>query len=157
MAPRRYTAEFEDNGHGQLRVGGALREDAAGPWRVQAVEGTLPDDGSALIIWRNRPRDGEYESESEKALKSATGASDPVLSGNETAGIDRDNAVLDAWFEQRGYARDANGPGTPFTPDLVFVNGDCNLLSLRPSDATWEVQLIEERFLRLMFETEGLE
>lgn len=36
--------------------------------------------------------------------------------------------------------------------DLIYVNGDNNLENLRRPDETWKVRLIEEDFLRLMFE-----
>ena len=156
-APRRYAAEFGDNEHGRLKVRGALREDAAGAWRVQAVEGTLPDESRALVIWRNLPGDGDEDDENGGEGIEKPGGRERSDPHTPTAGIDKDNAVLDAWFEQRGYARDGSGAAAAFVPDLVFVNGDCNLQSVRPPDAAWEVQLIEDRFLRLMFETEGLE
>ena len=37
--------------------------------------------------------------------------------------------------------------------DVIFVNGDNHLENARRPDETWKVRLIEEEFLRLMFET----
>ena len=37
--------------------------------------------------------------------------------------------------------------------DVVYVNGDNHLENARRPDETWKVRLIEEEFLRLMFET----
>ena len=82
----------------------------------------LPDDRRALVIWRHR------------------------LSGDEPDGIERDNAVLDAWFKQSGHdARQADF-------DLIYANGDHNLDSLKETDQTWTGQTIEDHFKRLMFE-----
>ena len=121
-APRRYDAEFGDAGQNNSTATVALKETPDGPWWFRTVEGVLPDDRRALIIWRNRP------------------------GGDEASGIERDNAVLDAWFKQSGHhARQANF-------DLIYVNGDHNLDSLRETDQTWTGQTIEDHFKRLMFE-----
>ena len=40
--------------------------------------------------------------------------------------------------------------------DLIYVNGDNNLENIRRPDETWKVRLIEEDFLRLMWDTETL-
>ncbi|MYE60502.1 MAG: site-specific DNA-methyltransferase, partial [Candidatus Dadabacteria bacterium] len=37
--------------------------------------------------------------------------------------------------------------------DVIYVNGDNHLQNTRRSDETWKVRLIEEEFMRLMFET----
>jgi adenine-specific DNA-methyltransferase len=39
--------------------------------------------------------------------------------------------------------------------DLIYINGDNNLENLRRPDETWKVRLIEEEFLRLMFDEEN--
>ena len=125
------------------------------------MEGTLPDDRRVLVVWRNRPGDGDdgkYEDErcDECNVPGSLGVvNDPAPGPPRSVGIDKENAVLDAWFEQRGYAHDGSDPAAGSVPDVVFVNGDCSLLSLRPRGATWDVQLTEEHFLRLMFEPEG--
>jgi adenine-specific DNA-methyltransferase len=36
--------------------------------------------------------------------------------------------------------------------DLIYVNGDNHLENLRLPDETWKVRLIEEEFMRLMFD-----
>ena len=94
-----------------------------GRWWFRTVEGLLPDDGRALVIWRNRP-----------------GGDDPGC------GVERDNAVLDAWFKQSEHdARHADF-------DLIYANGDHNLDSLKETDQTWTGHTIEDHFKRLMFE-----
>ena len=125
-APKRYDAEFSDAGQSHTIATVALEETPDGPWWFRTVEGLLPDDRRALVIWRNRP------------------------GGDEAAGIERDNAVLDAWFNQSEHdARHADF-------DLIYTNGDHNLDSLKETDQTWTGHTIEDHFKRLMFEgTEG--
>jgi adenine-specific DNA-methyltransferase len=56
-----------------------------------------------------------------------------------------DSHALNDWFEKQAYdSRD-----TEF--DLIYVNGDNNIENLRRTDETWKVQLIEDRFMPLMF------
>jgi len=66
-----------------------------------------------------------------------------------TAEPEQDNLVLDERFSKQGYsAKDSEF-------DLIYVNGGNNLENLKAPDDTWKVRLIEEVFLRLMFEMEG--
>ena len=121
-AGRRYDAEFGDVGGSSSMSAVFLKETPDGPWWFRTVEGLLPDDRRALVIWRNRP------------------------SGDEPDGIERDNAVLDAWFKQSGHdARQADF-------DLIYANGDHNLDSLKETEQTWTGHMIEDHFKRLMFE-----
>jgi adenine-specific DNA-methyltransferase len=57
------------------------------------------------------------------------------------------NEQLEALFREQGYL-DRSGAEAL---DLVYVNGDCTLSSIRPEGATWQVALTEEAFQRLMF------
>jgi len=59
---------------------------------------------------------------------------------------DKSNADLEEFFRKQDY----NPRDMEF--DLIYVNGDNNLENLRRPDETWKVRLIEEDFLRLMFE-----
>jgi adenine-specific DNA-methyltransferase len=62
---------------------------------------------------------------------------------------EQDNLVLDEWFTKQGYsAKDSEF-------DLIYVNGGNNLENLKTADDLWKVRLIEEDFIRLMFEAEG--
>lgn len=121
-AAQRYDAEFGDAGPSNSTVTVALKETPDGRWWFRTVEGVLPDDRRALIIWRHRP------------------------GGDEPDGIERDNAVLDEWFKQSGQQ------ACQADFDLIYVNGDHNLDSLRETDQTWTGHTIEEHFKRLMFE-----
>ncbi len=125
-APQTFTAEFERDGEGRLRLKGRLKQQAAGPWWFRTVTGATRDGRKTLVIWRKRP------------------------GGDETEGIEQDNLVLDEWFTRQGYS----SKDSEF--DLIYVNGDNNLENLKAPDDTWKVRLIEEDFLRLMFEAEGV-
>ena len=121
-AAKRYDAEFGDDGGRHSTSHVSLKETPNGPWWFRTIEGALPDDRRALVIWRNRP------------------------GGDEPDGIERDNAVLDEWFKQSGH----DVRQTDF--DLIYANGDHNLDSLKETDQTWTGHTIEEHFKRLMFE-----
>ncbi len=125
-APRQIDARFERDGEGRLTLKDGLRETPDGQWWFRAVEGLLPDDRRALVIWRKRP------------------------GGDTTEGIEQDNLVLNEWFKAQGWAERSEGDGT--SPDVVYANGDHNLRNVRPTGATWEAHLLEDHFFRLMFE-----
>ena len=121
-AARRYDADFGDAGQSTSTATVALKETPDGAWWFRTVQGVLPDDRRALIIWRNRP------------------------GGDEPDGVERDNAVLDEWFKQPGH--DVRQTDL----DLIYANGDHNLDTLEEADQTWTGQTIEDHFKRLMFE-----
>ncbi len=125
-APQTFTAEFEPDGEGRLRLKGRLKQEADGRWWFRAVAGATPDGRRTLVIWRKRP------------------------GGESAEGIEQDNLVLDEWFTKQGYS----SKDSEF--DLIYVNGDNNLENLKTPDDTWKVRIIEEDFFRLMFETEGV-
>jgi adenine-specific DNA-methyltransferase len=61
-----------------------------------------------------------------------------------------DNDKLDDWFKKQGYnTRDQEY-------DVIYVNGDNNLENIKKPDQTWKVRLIEEEFLRRMFDVADL-
>ncbi len=121
LATNRYDAEFGDVEESRTTPL-SFTKTPAGQWWFRAVEGVLPDDRRALVIWRNRP------------------------GGDEPGGVERDNAVLDKWFQQSGYAaRQADF-------DLIYANGDHNLDSLGEIRQPWIGHTIEDHFRRLMFE-----
>lgn len=60
---------------------------------------------------------------------------------------EKSNADLEEFFRKQDY----NPRDMEF--DLIYVNGDNNLENLRRTDETWKVRLIEDEFMRLMFDT----
>lgn len=123
--PECFDATVDRDSEGRLRLSARLRQDPKGPWWFRTVVGTMPNGERTLIIWRKRP-----------------GAETPE-------GVERDNVVLDEWFQKQGYS----SKDSEF--DLIYVNGDNNLENLKTAGDTWKVRLIEEDFHRLMFDTEG--
>jgi adenine-specific DNA-methyltransferase len=61
-----------------------------------------------------------------------------------------DNDKLDDWFRKQGY----NTKDQEY--DVIYVNGDNNLENLKKPDQTWKVRLIEEEFLRRMFDVQDV-
>jgi len=61
-----------------------------------------------------------------------------------------DAEKLNEWFNKLGY----NSRDQEF--DIIYVNGDNFLENLRREDHTWKVRLIEEEFLKRMFEVKDV-
>ena len=96
------------------------------PWWFRKVEGWVPR-GPA------NPNNGERE----KVL---------VIWRKLTDDLEKDNLILDEWFQ--AHCRDTKG--VPF--DTVYVNGSSNLMNLRQPEEGWEVRLLEQEFLRRMWD-----
>lgn len=125
-APQVFSAGFERDSENRLQLKDGLKQDKAGAWWFRTVTGAMPDGRTTLVVWRKRP-------------------------GGETVeGIEQDNLVLNEWF--RMYGRPSKEGGF----DLVYVNGDNNLETLKTQEDIWKVRLIEEDFHRLMFDTREL-
>jgi adenine-specific DNA-methyltransferase len=137
-APQTLKAAFVRDNEKRLRLKGRLKQIPPNPplskggaesgkvWWFRTVSGATPDGRKTLVIWRKRP------------------------GGDSAEGIEQDNLVLNEWFARQGYS----SKDSEF--DLIYVNGDNNLENLKTPDDTWKVRLIEEDFLRLMFDTEGV-
>ncbi|NLX24730.1 MAG: hypothetical protein GXY61_02050 [Lentisphaerae bacterium] len=66
-----------------------------------------------------------------------------------TDDIEQDNLMLDEWFQKnRISTRD-------FEFDTIYVNGSNNLPNLKLDDENWKVRLIEEEFMKRMWNGEG--
>ena len=66
-----------------------------------------------------------------------------------TGNIEQDNVVLDEWFQKnRISTRD-------FEFDTIYVNGSNNLPNLKLDDENWKVRLIEEEFMKRMWNGEN--
>ena len=74
-APQCFSASFERDGEGRLRLQGRLKPEETGPYWFRTVTGTTPDGRRTLIIWRK-------------------------LTGTP----EEDNLVLDEWFTKQGYS-----------------------------------------------------
>lgn len=121
-APQCFEAKFERDSEKRMTLKGRLKSKDDAPHWFRTVTGTTPDGRKTLVIWRKRP------------------------GGEDPAGVEQDNLVLDAWFTKQGYS----SKDSEF--DLIYVNGTNNLENLRTATDTWKVRLIEEDFHRLMFE-----
>jgi len=71
-APRSFSAEFERDTEGRLKLAGRLKQDAGGPWWFRTVTGTTPEGRKTVVIWRK-------------------------LTGN----AEQDNLVLETWFRDK--------------------------------------------------------
>ena len=120
--------ELPEDQYTKLAVTGCIRQDEGGPWWFRKIEGWVPKDPANL-------NNGERE----KVL---------IVWRKLTDDIEKDNLMLDEWFcLNRINSRD-------FAFDTVYINGSNNLLNLRPNDEYWNVQLIEEEFMKRMWDDE---
>lgn len=136
--PQTFTATFKrvadpelpEDQHTKLVVDGKIRQDADGPWWFRKVEGWVPKDPA-------NPNNGQRE----KVL---------IVWRKLTGDIEQDNLMLDEWFQKnRISTRD-------FEFDTIYVNGSNNLPNLKLDDENWKVRLIEEEFMKRMWDVEGV-
>jgi adenine-specific DNA-methyltransferase len=125
-APQIFNAEFERNNEGRLRIKGRISEKTDGKWWFRTVTGTTLNGRKILVIWRNFPKTDDAES------------------------IEENNLLLDTWFTKKDYS----SKDSEF--DTIYVNGTNNLENLKTPEDLWKVRLIEEDFMRLMFEDTGV-
>lgn len=96
-------------------------------WWFRKLEGWLPKDIA-------NPDNGQRE----KVL---------VVWRKLTGDLEKDNVMLDEWFQKnRISTRD-------FEYDIIYVNGSNNLPNLMQEGDNWKVRLIEEEFMKRMWET----
>lgn len=118
--------ELPEDQHTKLVVDGRIRQDEGGPWWFRKVEGWVPKDAA-------NPNNGQRE----KVL---------IVWRKLTDDIEQDNLMLDEWFQKnRISTRD-------FEFDTIYVNGSNNLPNLKQDDENWKVRLIEEEFMKRMWE-----
>ena len=135
-APQTFSAKFKreidpelpEDSQTRLAVDGRLTQDENGPWWFRKAEGWVPADP-------NNPNNGERQ----KVL---------IVWRKLTGKIEEDNLMLDEWFQRnRISTRD-------FEFDVIYVNGSNNLPILKQKGDNWKVRLIEEDFMRLMWDME---
>ena len=94
-------------------------------WWFRKIEGWIPKDSA-------NPNNGQQS----KIL---------IVWRKLTGDQGKDNAVLDSWFQKnRISTRD-------FEFDIIYVNGSNNLPNLQIEGDTWKVRLIEEEFMKRMW------
>ena len=121
--------ELPEDQHTKLVVDGRIRQDEGGPWWFRKVEGWVPADPA-------HPDNGQRE----KVL---------IVWRKQTSDIEQDNLMLDEWFRKnRISTRD-------FEFDTIYVNGSNNLPNLKLEDEHWKVRLIEEEFMKRMWNGEN--
>ena len=120
--------ELPDHQRTKLVVDGRIRQAEGGPWWFRKVEGWVPKDPAS-------PNNGQRE----KVL---------IVWRKLTDDIEQDNLMLDEWFQMnRISTRD-------FEFNTIYVNGSNNLPNLKQDDENWKVRLIEEEFMRRMWEVQ---
>ena len=67
-----------------------------------------------------------------------------------TSDLEKDNLMLDEWFQKNLIStRD-------FEFDTIYANGSNNRPNLKLDDENWKVRMIEEEFMKRMWNEEGL-
>jgi len=113
----------------KLVVDGKIKQNADGPWWFRKVEGWVPKD-------KSNPNNGQRE----KVL---------IVWRKLTGDLERDNLMLDEWFQKnRISTRD-------FEFDTIYVNGSNNLPNLKLDGDNWKVRLIEEEFMKRMWDVKN--
>ncbi|HOJ05410.1 MAG TPA: site-specific DNA-methyltransferase [Bacteroidota bacterium] len=101
-------------------------------WCIRKVEGWVPRDAA-------NPNPAKAE-QREKVL---------IVWRKLTGDIEQDNLMLDEWFQKnRISTRD-------FEFDTIYVNGSNNLPNLKLDNENWKVRLIEEEFMKRMWEVQA--
>ena len=137
-APQSFKASFQREKDPELPKDDQTRlalksrfiEDAKGPWWFRKVEGWVPADP-------NNPNNGEQR----QIL---------IIWRKLTGSHEEDNLMLNEWFQRNRAAT------KPFKYDTIYTNGSNNLPSLKRKGDTWVVRLIEEDFMRLMWDVEDI-
>ena len=120
--------ELPDDQHTKLIIDGKLENRENGSWQIRSIEGWTPAD-----------RANPDNSMKEKVL---------VIWRNLTSDIEKDNAILDAWFNKKRI-----NP-LDFEFNVIYVNGTNNLPNLKLDNENWKVRLIEKEFMKHMWEVE---
>jgi adenine-specific DNA-methyltransferase len=137
-APNTFTAAFHRNQDPELPldqctklvVNGQIEQVADGPWWFRKVEGWIPKESA-------NPNNGQREN----IL---------IIWRKLTGDLEKDNLMLDEWFRANCIN---NNVDIKF--DIIYVNGSSNLLNLRMEGETWKVRMIEEEFMKRMWDIEA--
>jgi adenine-specific DNA-methyltransferase len=135
--PQRFTAAFTrlpdpelpEDQNTKLTVDGKITPAEDGAWWFRMVEGWVPKDTA-------NPNNGQRD----KVL---------IVWRNLTGSLEQDNAVLDEWF-LRNRIKPTDGEY-----DIIYANGSNNLPNLRKEGEEWKVRLLEEEFMKRMWDIEA--
>lgn len=110
----------------KLIINGDFKQVADGKWWIRKVEGWVPKNPYS-------PNDGLKE----KVL---------IVWRKLTGNFEEDNLILDSWFQKNRIST------LDWEFDTIYVNGSNNLPNLQKDGDTWKVRLIEEEFMKRMWE-----
>ena len=136
--PQQYDANFKRNPdpelpqdqHTKLVIDGEIQQNEESPWWFQHVKGLIPKDTM-------NPNNGQKEN----VL---------IIWRKLTGDLEKDNLMLDEWF-QKTYE---NIHELEF--DTIYVNGSSTLQNLANPEDTWKVRLLEEEFMKRMWDVENV-
>ncbi len=114
----------------RLVLDGDLKQAPGGKWWIRKVEGWVPKNPF-------NPNDGLKD----KVL---------IVWRKLTGNLEEDNLVLDTWFQKNRIST------YDWEFDTIYVNGSNNLPNLQQPGDTWKVRLIEEEFLKRMWDNQGV-
>jgi adenine-specific DNA-methyltransferase len=126
---RKPDPELPKDQHTKLVLDGKIQLTEDGKWWFRKLEGWVPADPM-------NPNNGQKE----RVL---------IVWRKLTGNLEEDNLMLNEWFEKYCIStRD-------FKYDIIYVNGSNNLPNLKKDGENWKVRLIEEEFMKRMWNTEN--
>lgn len=114
----------------KLVINGDFKQVTDGKWWIRKVEGWVPKNPYS-------PNDGLKE----KVL---------IVWRKLTGNFEEDNLILDSWFQKNRIST------LDWEFDTIYVNGSNNLPNLQKDGDTWKVRLIEEEFMKRMWDNQGV-
>lgn len=144
-APQSFTAKFKretdpelpEDQDTQLVVDGAIKQEVEGSWWFRKVEGWVPKN-SSILDQVTLDTAGAHNHNMERIL---------IVWRKLTGDLEQDNLMLDTWFRKHGISTQ------DYEFDTIYVNGSNNLPNLKADSEHWKVRLIEEDFMKRMWET----
>jgi adenine-specific DNA-methyltransferase len=141
-APQNFSASFKrepdpelpEDQHTKLIVDGAIKQDTEGSWWFRKVEGWVPKNPSVP--------DHETREKNPQNMERIL-----IVWRKLTGDLEQDNLMLDVWFRKHGISTQ------DYEYDTIYVNGSNNLPNLKQDDEHWKVRLIEEEFMKRMWDT----
>jgi adenine-specific DNA-methyltransferase len=141
-APQSFSASFKrepdpelpEDQHTKLVVDGTIKQDANGPWWFRKVEGWVPRNPSIA--------DHETREKSPQNMERIL-----IVWRKLTGDLEQDNLMLDVWFRKHAISTQ------DYEYDTIYVNGSNNLPNLKQDNEHWKVRLIEEEFMKRMWDT----